>query len=121
MISIRIGSWLIENLNLLTVLNVFIKVLKDVFETSFVPDIDNEKLSVHRKYLNLSTVLNAENVALAKVLKGIFKTSLAPDIDNEKFSIHCITVVLGGFLVVFLSCYFSKEFFSFIQNYDILA
>ena len=47
------GSWLIENLNPSTVLNTenvsLAKILKDVFGTSMVPDIDNEKikLSLH--------------------------------------------------------------------------
>ena len=51
MISIRSGSWLIENLNSLTVLNAenvgLAKLLKEVFRTSLVPDIYNEKLSGH--------------------------------------------------------------------------
>ena len=51
--SIGTGSWLIENLNPLTVLNAenvgLAKLLKDIFGTSLVPDIDNyEKLSRHR-------------------------------------------------------------------------
>ena len=53
--SIRTGSWLIGNLNPLTVLNGenvgLAKLLKDVFGTSLVPDINNEKikwLSGHR-------------------------------------------------------------------------
>ena len=56
--------------------------------------------------LNLSTVLNAENVGLAKLLKDIFRISLFADTDNEKLSGHHIAVVLGGFLVLFLSRYF---------------
>ena len=60
--------------------------------------------------LNPSTVLNAENVGLAKVLNNVFGTSLVPDIDDEKLSGYCISVVFRGFLVLFLSCYFRKEF-----------
>ena len=46
--SIRTGSWLIGKLNPPTVLNAknigLAKLLKDVFGTSLVPDIDNEKI-----------------------------------------------------------------------------
>ena len=49
--SIRTCCWLIETLNPSTVLNAenigLAKLLKDVFGTSLVPDIDNEKLSGH--------------------------------------------------------------------------
>ena len=45
--SIGTGSWLIGNLNPSTVLNAekvgLAKLLKDIFGTSFVLDIDNEK------------------------------------------------------------------------------
>ena len=46
--SVAIGSWLIKHLNPWTVLNaenIFLaKLLRDVFGTSLVPDIDNEKI-----------------------------------------------------------------------------
>ena len=56
--------------------------------------------------LNPSTVLIAENVGLAKLPNDVFGTSLGQDIVNEKLSRHRIAVVLVGFRVLYLSCYF---------------